>query len=881
MEEMNWPPDYSVEFSTRAARIKKMMENPELIAGAKEYYKTRPAEFIEDWCCTYDPRNSSKKLPTLMPFVLFPRQRELVQFLQGCLTNEENGLVEKARDMGATWLSCAFSVWVFIFHEGASVGWGSRKEMYVDRIDDPDSIFEKIRMTLDTLPPFLRPKGYDRKKHASYMKIINPENGASVTGEAGDNIGRGGRKLIYFKDEAQPMWAKVMTPRGPVNMGDIEVGQTILGPTGTRKVTQIKDFEQRDVYKITFGDGSSTHCSPNHLWAVEAVIGSRKRKTLSTLELLKNYIYKSPGGQVMFRYRVATCEPVQFAKLKAALPLDPYVVGALIGDGSTNKIESSTPTIISADKEILDHFESRLPENCGLRYDCRYSYRIIDTRGVRGRGKRSAAKEAIKAAGISNKRSWEKSIPSRYKFASVSERLELIRGLMDTDGSGSGGVASYHTASPQLAQDFMFVVQSLGGVSTYNVKPDARGYRDMYVMHIALPDGAMPFRLTRKIKSLRKRRHPVSRTIKSIEKVGRESVRCISVDAEDGLYLTDSFIITHNSAHYARPELVEAALGDNTNVQIDISSVNGTGNVFHRKREGGKVWSPGVEIADNETRVFIFDWRDHPNKTQEWYDKRRDRAEAEGLLHLFKQEVDRDYSGAIENVVIPSEWVQAAIDLHLRVPMVTSGQIFAGLDVADEGGDLNAFASRNGVKLNFVEKWGKGDTFQTAKKAIQYSKEQKVLHVSYDSIGVGAGVKAAFNQMDTGKIQAKAWNAAERAFFPERRVVAGDPDSPKNKDFYSNLKAQAWWELRKKFYVSYRALKTGKVNVEDVENLIVLSGDLEYLHEIVNELSRPVFEYDNKGRLKIDKKPNGAKSPNMADAIVMAFWPKTGGGFYA
>ena len=141
-------------------------------------------------------------VPARMPLCLFPRQEDLVLFLHAMLKGQENGLIEKARDMGATWVSCAFSVWLWIYWPGASVGWGSRKEQLVDKIGDPDSIFEKMRMIIQCLPPLFLPAGFRVNDHMTYMKIINPENGATITGEAGDNIGRGGRKLIYFKDES-------------------------------------------------------------------------------------------------------------------------------------------------------------------------------------------------------------------------------------------------------------------------------------------------------------------------------------------------------------------------------------------------------------------------------------------------------------------------------------------------------------------------------------------------------------------------------------------------------------------------------------------------------------------------------------------------------
>lgn len=118
------------------------------------------------------------------------------------------------------------------------------------------------------------------------------------------------------------------------------------------------------------------------------------------------------------------------------------------------------------------------------------------------------------------------------------------------------------------------------------------------------------------------------------------------------------------SAHYERPEKIEAALADTTNVQIDISSVNGPGNVFHRRREGGIEWMPGAPLATDRVNVFVMDWRDHPAKTAAWYARRRAKAEADGLLHVFAQEVDRDYTAAVGGIIIPGEWVASAIDAH-------------------------------------------------------------------------------------------------------------------------------------------------------------------------------------------------------------------------
>jgi hypothetical protein len=182
----------------RQATLLRLRADRKLLEAAIVHYRTHPADFVDDWMMTYDPRQDVK----VLPFVLFPKQREYLDWLYDRWQKREDGLVEKSRDMGITWLCCAFGVWMWIFHQQASIAFGSRKEDLVDKLGDPDSIFEKIRMIIDRLPKEFVPNGFEAARHASHMKIINPENGSTIKGEAGDNIGRGGRSSIYFKDES-------------------------------------------------------------------------------------------------------------------------------------------------------------------------------------------------------------------------------------------------------------------------------------------------------------------------------------------------------------------------------------------------------------------------------------------------------------------------------------------------------------------------------------------------------------------------------------------------------------------------------------------------------------------------------------------------------
>lgn len=536
-----WPPDYVKLFAWRQKQLLMFRANPAMLQGAKEFYRTHPVEFICDWIDTYDPRNAGKegKL-TRMPLQLFQRQKDLVLFLLACLNGEANGLIEKCRDAGATWVCVGFTVWAWLFWDGIAIGWGSRKQDLVDKLGVMDSIFEKIRMVIRGLPPEFVPAGFNEKDHMTYMRVINPANDSTIIGESGDNIGRGGRTRIYFKDE---------------------------------------------------------------------------------------------------------------------------------------------------------------------------------------------------------------------------------------------------------------------------------------------------------------------------------------------------------SAWYERPELIEAALGDNTRCQIDISSVHGIGNVFHRKRQSGVDWDVGAPVVHDRTNVFVFDWSDHPEKTKEWYNARRSKAEEEGMLHIFAQEVDRDYASSVEGVIIRPEWVMAAIDAHTILDIEDDGGWTSGLDVADGGMDKSALAQRKGIVLKAVEAWGEVDTGKTARRCLASLKHRSG-SLMYDSVGVGAGVKAEFNRLAESEIEAEAkllpkglrisdWNAGAPVLFPEENLIRGDKKTPINKDYFLNLKAQAWWQLARRFQRTYEAVVNGVAHNEDeLISLDSTSINKQVLQLLIKELSQATSDLST-GKLKwmVNKTPEGTRSPNMADAVVMAFWP--------
>ena len=180
----------------------KLSADPRLLNGALLDYAQDPCAFIGDCVFLAEPRHANTGEPTMLPCVLFPRQREFIEWLHERFTTKTSAPVEKSRDSGATWMSCAFAVWVWLFHPGSTVGFGSRKEILVDRAGDLQSIFEKIRSIVRNLPHYLKPRGFKEHTHSNYMRLLNPANDATIIGEAGDNIGRGGRTSMFFVDEA-------------------------------------------------------------------------------------------------------------------------------------------------------------------------------------------------------------------------------------------------------------------------------------------------------------------------------------------------------------------------------------------------------------------------------------------------------------------------------------------------------------------------------------------------------------------------------------------------------------------------------------------------------------------------------------------------------
>lgn len=323
-----------------------------------------------------------------------------------------------------------------------------------------------------------------------------------------------------------------------------------------------------------------------------------------------------------------------------------------------------------------------------------------------------------------------------------------------------------------------------------------------------------------------------------------------------------SIFFGDEAAFYEHAELIEAAVTETANCKIWGSTHSGTNTLFYRKATGGVL------------PVFVFDWWDNPNLDQAWFNKKKEKAEAEGTLHIFKREIERNAAASVDAVLIPAEWVAAA-----RLETHEGTRKIAALDLADEGGDTNALVITEGNGVIYLEERAEGDPVETGIWAFWKAAEYGCEEFRFDANGVGAGCKGAIKQVkaqieakeDKTELDEAALKMKITPYFDGGAVQRPDDldfnDTP-NSEFFENRKAQDYFTLMFLFLNTYR-----KQNGQDYDEDKIISLDFEsspVYNKLVNEISQPQRGLSSRGKTIIKKKPNGSKSPNLADALKMA-----------
>ena len=356
--------------------------------------------------------------------------------------------------------------------------------------------------------------------------------------------------------KCQPLDSRLLTPSGWKKMADIKIGNEVFGSDGLpHKVIGVYPQGKKDIYKVTFTDGSSVESCDEHLWTVRTATHKARGvgyKTLQLKDIQKAGLRDSSGNTKWF---IPLVDPLYFED--SIQPVDPYVLGILIGDGNL----SGLVRFSSADNEIVDSVRLAVPAGFTLKQKSKYDYTISAEK--RSGSRSNPLLTSIRNLGLCVK-SYDKFIPDLYKFASTNQRVAILQGLMDTDGgvdTKDGIVITYTSTSEKLIDDVMFLVQSLSGVARKTSRTTSYTYngikkkgRVSYRLNISLPSHIVPFRLGRKLKTYRPRsKYQPARGMKLIEYVGLKKAQCIAVDTSDNLqddnhlYTTDNCILTHNT----------------------------------------------------------------------------------------------------------------------------------------------------------------------------------------------------------------------------------------------------------------------------------------------------------------------------------------------
>ena len=280
----------------------------------------------------------------------------------------------------------------------------------------------------------------------------------------------------------------------------------------------------------------------------------------------------------------------------------------------------------------------------------------------------------------------------------------------------------------------------------------------------------------------------------------------------------------------------------------------------------------GKDGPPPDSLLIEANWRDNPFLPAESDSERLwcKRTRPDEYLHIWEGEPVGD---SVAFRVLPYSWLLQCVDAHIKLDLDINGFRHAGLDVADDGNDCNAYAIRQGPLLENVETWNVKFLHQTAAKAHLRNQEHSVLRMYYDAGGLGAGIKSELSKLKYSSDPNAVYRPEVTKFEPF--LFGGSVHGPDhkytkgilNKDFFAKLNAQAWWNLRLRAENTLRALDGQEVNFE---RCLFINGKINDIDTLLSELSQCVYD-DTTGKIKVDKSPDDQPSPNMADAVIMAF----------
>lgn len=369
-----------------------------------------------------------------------------------------------------------------------------------------------------------------------YTRGIHPGELAIIA--AGPKVGK-----------ALAVGTRVMTPRGWVKVEDIKPGDEVMGSAGPTRVLATAGWSQRPLMRVVLDDGGEVTVDEAHDWTIFPHSHGRRVQLVDTGTL---------GEKILTNRRFAYLpmpEPIDAPDQD--LPLDPYLLGLLIGDGG---MTIATTSFTSADAELHQAVVDLLPEGVSTS-PRKHEVQTVGLVGA-GKGHTNPLTQVLRDLGLMGCRSETKFIPEVYMRGSADQRFALLQGLMDTDGGVDGKGLTFCTTSPVLARQVQELVWSLGGTARVKEKPIEKGL-DAFVVRMRL--SRLPFRLQRKIEAYAQRgavrTRPPSRRVVEVVPAGVGDTICLQVDAPDSLFMVEDYILTHNSFLMAHVGLKEWQAG--------------------------------------------------------------------------------------------------------------------------------------------------------------------------------------------------------------------------------------------------------------------------------------------------------------------------------
>lgn len=493
----------------------------------------------------------------------------------------------------------------------------------------------------------------------------------------------------------QAVSSPILTPEGWVKMGDIKPGMFVTGKNGLpTKVAAVYPQGVKALYRVTFNDGSSTLVGEEHLWTVRTANMAHSGDgwvTVTTGEIMRgetinrnnsngrtyqlSLAVKAPNGNR--RLQIPIVEPVHYSNEAEALPIDPYLLGCWLGDGSSNNGQ-----VTSMDQEIHDLFSS---EYAVGRVEKQQNNRAstITYLGLRTK---------LRELGLLN----NKHIPEMYLRSNPDARLAIIQGLMDTDGTAGDCSTEFSSSCAKLVEGVIELVQSLGGIARVRTRIPTFTYLGVkkqgalsYRVNIKLPSNMIPFRLKRKMDSyVVPSKYQPARYIESIKYSHDEEAQCIAVDAHDHLYVTDYYIVTHNTVEAiatlelrdAFPAVIvcPASLKENWRREINKWLPHRTVNIVSGKTD---IVNADVNIVNYDILYKFVD----------------------AIQHLGPSGLVLDESHYVKNG--SSKRTKAAKDIASKVPKSGSVLLLSGTPVTNRPSELVSQLEIMGMLSRFGGKW--------------------------------------------------------------------------------------------------------------------------------------------------------------------------------